>query len=303
MCDVRRVRVTGYVARLAVVATVVFAASSPSRATPRDPWDGPPAAEGASGRGDGGRSAQPDPPFPAERIAGDAAARAASIEQARRSVLDEAYQPELPGSPSGGSGGRAAELPRRQAGGELADHGHPGRVDVRTRDEPTGLSTLMSIVMWGMVIVVAVLGAAWLAAELSSYGGDAALPQDRERDARIAAAAAIIERPLEDADELARRGQFAEAIHTLLLRTVRELARSAAVQVVPSSTSREILARVPLVADARSALADLITAVEITHFGEQPANADDYERCRRQFHVFAAAFRDAGQVRLRAVAA
>ena len=147
------------------------------------------------------------------------------------------------------------------------------------------------------------LGAAWLAAELSRYGGDAELPADRARDARIAVAGAIIERPLEDADELARRGEFAEAIHTLLLRTLRELARSAAVEVAPASTSREILARVPLLADARSALAGLITAVEITHFGEQPANADDYERCRRQFHVFAAAFRDAGQIQLRAVAA
>jgi hypothetical protein len=193
--------------------------------------------------------------------------------------------------------------PGRTAGGGLADRDHPARVDARDHDEPRTLSTLISIVMWGMVIVVAILGAAWLAAELSRYGGDAALPADGERAARRIAAGAIIEQPLEDADELARRGQFAEAIHTLLLRTLRELARSAAVEVAPASTSREILARVPLLADARSALAGLITAVEITHFGEQPANADDYERCRRQFHVFAAAFRDTGRVQPRAVAA
>lgn len=275
MCDVRRVRVTGYVARLAVVATMVAAAGSPSRA---------------------------DPPFPAERIASDPAA-AARVEQARRSVLDDAYQPELPGGAAGGSGARAVGMPRRTAGGELADRDHPARVDARDHDEPRTLSTLMSIVMWGMIIVIAVLGAAWLAAELSRYGGDAALPPDRERAARIAAAGAILEQPLEDADELARRGRFAEAIHTLLLRTLRELARSAAVEVAPASTSREILARVPLLADARGALAGLITTVEITHFGEQPANADDYERCRRQFHVFAAAFRDVGPAQPRAVAA
>jgi hypothetical protein len=78
------------------------------------------------------------------------------------------------------------------------------------------------------------------------------------------------------------------------LRTLQELAHNAAVRVAPANTSREILARVPLLADARSALAGLITAVEITHFGDEPANADDYERCRRQFHVFAAAFRQGG---------
>jgi hypothetical protein len=68
-------------------------------------------------------------------------------------------------------------------------------------------------------------------------------------------------------------------------------------------TSREILARVPLLADARSALADLITAVEITHFGDELANADDYERCRQQFHLFAQAFRNLAPARLQAVAA
>jgi hypothetical protein len=304
MCDVRRVRVTGCVARLAVVATIMAVAGSPSRAQPRDPWDGPaPAAAPAAAENAGGdRATQPDPPSPTKRIASDPAV-AARVEQARRSVLDDAYQPDLPGGPAGGSGARAVGRPGRAAGGELADRDHRARVDVRDHDEPRTLSTLMSIIMWGMVIVVAILGAAWLAAELSKYGGDATLPPDRARDARSVVDGAIIERPLEDADELARRGQFAEAIHTLLLRTLRELARSAAVQVAPANTSREILARVPLLADARSALAGLITAVEITHFGERPANAGDYERCRRQFHVFAAAFRDAGQASPRAVAA
>ena len=60
-------------------------------------------------------------------------------------------------------------------------------------------------------------------------------------------------------------------------------------------TSREILARVPLLADAREALAGLITAVEITHFGDEPANAGDYDRCRQQFHLFATAFRASNQ--------
>jgi len=39
----------------------------------------------------------------------------------------------------------------------------------------------------------------------------------------------------------------------------------------------------------------LITAVEITHFGAEPADQGDYARCREQFQVFAAAFRGAGR--------
>jgi hypothetical protein len=133
----------------------------------------------------------------------------------------------------------------------------------------------------------------WLVTELMKYG---------DEDAAIAADAAadpaertrnVIERPLGDAEECARRGDFAEAIHTLLLRTMQELARSSAIRMSPAYTSREILARVRLMPEAREALAGLITAVELTHFGADQATTDDYDRCRAQFHKFATAFRGA----------
>ncbi len=252
-----------------------------------------------------GRAEPVDPPFPAEQIAGEGSAertaRAARVDQASKQLLDETYQAELPRYRTG-SGDAATRSPRRQAGDELGKR--RAMVDVRDHEEAGGMASLMSALLWGMVIVIAVLGGVWLASELSKYGGDAELPSDSEARVRMQAERdAIIDRPLGDADELARRGRFAEAIHIMLLRTLQELARSAAVRVAPATTSREILARVPLLADARSALAGLITAVEITHFGDEPASAADYERCRQQFHVFAAAFRSAGQPVPRAVAA
>jgi hypothetical protein len=230
---------------------------------------------------------------------------AAAIERARQAVLDTSYQPELPRYQAGsGSGGIAPATPGRRAGGELAEAERDRRMLDTRAHEDAGGSSVMTFVMWGLVAVTAVLIASWLASELSRDGGDAELPPDAEvHDRMQAASAAIIERPLGDADELARRGEFAEAIHALLLRTLQELARSAAVRVVPAMTSREILARVPLLADARSALAGLITAVEITHFGDAPANAADYERCRQQFTVFAAAFRGGAAGRMGALAA
>lgn len=219
---------------------------------------------------------------------GAGSAEADAIERARLQVLDDRYQPELPRYQTGSGGARGE--PGRRAGGELDDT-ERRMLDTRVH-EAGGGSSLVTFLMWGLVVVTAVLGASWLATELSRYTGDPELsPEAEARDRMQAAAAAIIERPLGDADELAGRGEFAEAIHTLLLRTLHELAHSAAVRVAPAMTSREILARVPLLADARSALAGLITAVEITHFGDEPANAADYERCRQQFHVFAAAFR------------
>ena len=290
MCDVSRVRVRGYVAKVAVAAAVLLGVAMPGHADPAP-------AGGA--------------------VAAD------RIERASRDVLDDNYQAELPryreptGSASAGTGSAGSDgatgdgmgrgpRPRRLAGGELGHDASDRRamIDARDHEDPGAMSSLMTWLMWGMVIVMGVLIVFWVASEFSKYGGDAELAPADESTARMQAAAeAIIDRPLEDADELARRGRFAEAIHTLLLRTLQELVRSAAVRVAPAMTSREILARVPLLADARSALADLITAVEITHFGDEPANAADYDRCRQQFHVFALAFRSLAPARLQAVAA
>jgi hypothetical protein len=239
-------------------------------------------------------SAWADPQGPRSAAGAPSGAQAARVEQARAQALDDAYQAVLPRYGTGS--GEGAARPRRLGGGELADDDGDRRAILDARDHGSGgaVSSLVSLLMWGMVIVLGVLIAFWLVSELSRYGGDAELPADASQVRLRAAAAAVIERPLEDADDLARRGQFAEAIHTLLLRTLQELVRSAAVRVAPATTSREVLAKVPLLADARSALAGLITAVELTHFGDEPASAADYERCRQQFHVFAAAFRNAG---------
>lgn len=218
----------------------------------------------------------------------------AEIDAARERALTPAYQRELPSgdadaTAAGPDQGRGSDA-RRRVRVDRRDEA----IDTREhRAAETGpLGSLMSVLMWGLLIVMAMLLAFWLGNELVKGEDNAELGPDAEAAPDVAAAtAAIIARPLGDADELARRGEFAEAIHTLLLRTLEELVRSAAVRVDRSHTSREILARVPLLADAREALSDLITAVELTHFGDEPANAADYERCRQQFHRFAAALR------------
>ncbi len=215
----------------------------------------------------------------------------AQIDQARAQVLDERFQDELPAYGRGSAGSGARRWPDRHASGER-DEVQGRAIDARRHDDRSAISSLMTTVLWGLVIVGGVLLVSWLATELSRFGDDAELPADGDAQARLqAAAASILDRPLGDADELARRGEYAEAIHTLLLRTLQELVRTTAVRIAPAMTSREVLARVPLLADARTALAGLITAVELTYFGDDPASAADYDRCRQQFHVFAQAFR------------
>lgn len=214
------------------------------------------------------------------------------VERARAAVLTDVYQRALPGDgATAGSDAPTLHPGERGAGAEPA---------VDTRDEPGGFKTgllgrIVNLLMWGALIVGTVLLAFWIGAELLAFGADNAALADEAPVAPEGPDLRVIERPLGDAEELAARGEYGEAIHTLLLRTLQELVRSAEVRVSAAMTSREILGRVPLAADARDALAGLITAVEITHFGDDPATAADYERCRAQFQRFATAFRRVGR--------
>lgn len=236
----------------------------------------------------------------------------AQVEKARSGTLTSAYQEDLPGfhvTPGNGLGGRPVEA-RGSGGGS----GSGSAVDPRLRNRPTRdgarridtreyqdrvrareegpVSGVLTMFMWGLLAVGLGLVVFWFASEMSKSDADVAVTADEDTEAAVkAATAAIIDRPLGDADDLAARGEYAEAIHTLLLRTLHELARSAMVRVERSHTSREILGRVPLAPDAREALSVLITYVELTHFGDDPAGAADYAKCREQFNRFATAFR------------
>ena len=236
------------------------------------------------------------------------------IERARSSALTPEFQEELPGQTllrgeagdasgtgTGGTGTRRGTTASGRGGQGSADDRARRRIvreqemrdtrELRRRAEDDGPSSLFSVLMWGLLAVGLGLVAFWFFSEFAKPSDDVALPAG-DNDAQVVAKTqAIIDRPLGDADDLAARGEYVEAIHTLLLRTLHELARSAMVRVERSHTSREILARVPLLADARDALHVLITYVELTHFGDEPATESDYARCREQFNRFAEAFR------------
>jgi hypothetical protein len=91
------------------------------------------------------------------------------------------------------------------------------------------------------------------------------------------------------ADELARDGQFAEAMHVLLLEGLAEMRRRLDARFADSLTSREILRGARISEGGRAALRDIVLRVERTHFGEHPAAVDDYLACRDSFDRFARA--------------
>ena len=86
--------------------------------------------------------------------------------------------------------------------------------------------------------------------------------------------------------DLAARGHHGEAIHLLLLKTVQELCRLTNVEISPAKTSREITREIPLEDSPQDDLEALVLTTEISHFGEVPATAADFESCMRRFESF-----------------
>jgi hypothetical protein len=112
-------------------------------------------------------------------------------------------------------------------------------------------------------------GESW--AESEEIGADIA-----RRDPSVVLAAA---------DELAREGRYAEAMHVLLLRGLADIRTRLDEPFADSLTSREILRSTRLPERARDSLRDVVGRVEWTYFGEYPAGQEDYAACRVSFNA------------------
>jgi len=88
---------------------------------------------------------------------------------------------------------------------------------------------------------------------------------------------------LEDPDELARRGLFAEAVHALLVNAIALLRQEEQEGVTPSLTSRELLGRLQLSGERLEALRYLVAKVEISIFGGRDLDRDEYVAARGRF--------------------
>ena len=102
-----------------------------------------------------------------------------------------------------------------------------------------------------------------------------------ERDAALAL--------LEDADRLAAQGDYAEAAHLLLKRSVGEIAAARPDWLVPASTAREIGALAALPERARSAFSTIAQVVERSLFGLRELAEPDWLRARLGYADFALA--------------
>jgi hypothetical protein len=94
---------------------------------------------------------------------------------------------------------------------------------------------------------------------------------------------------LEEADALAAKGRFAEAIHHLLLRSIEDIARRRPRLVRPALTSRELAASDGIPSAARDLFASIARLVERSLFGGREVGQADWDSARGAYADFALA--------------
>jgi hypothetical protein len=196
-------------------------------------------------------------------------------------LSDPHYQRRVPDLPSeDGTGGPVW----RRRPGDLA----PGD-DGRPVASLSGISRSVAVILDAVLATLAAAVVVWVAAAVWR----------RRKRGRMAAAAvsaaagwpaeeARVERRSPrggEAERLAGEGRWAEALHALLLQTIRGLAARSPVPLPSSSTSRELLALVPLSGAARQAFAGMVRAVERSLFGGAPVGPEDYRKNRDRFRT------------------
>ncbi|MDR1535215.1 MAG: DUF4129 domain-containing protein [Planctomycetota bacterium] len=92
-----------------------------------------------------------------------------------------------------------------------------------------------------------------------------------------------------ESDALAEAGDYAGAVHVILLQSLEEIRRRLGLPLEISLTSREILGRIGtgLEPAARASLEEIVSLVEVSWFGTHRPDAGDYAKCRRSFRTIA----------------
>lgn len=149
------------------------------------------------------------------------------------------------------------------------------------------------IFLWSVLaLVVALL--AWVVYQRVRHG-EWRWPHRRARSTTVvetpeeawAPDAAPVRAWLREADALAADGQYAEAVHHLLRRSVEDIARRRPRLVRPALTSRELSVAEAVPPPARNLFAGIARLVERSLFGGRAVDASDWATARAAYSDFA----------------
>jgi hypothetical protein len=161
-------------------------------------------------------------------------------------------------------------------------------------DAISWLAPYMIYLFWGAVIAGAAI--ILLLVFLEARGIARRWPWQRTRHAaenehQWAPDAGTAQVLLAEADALAERGEYDEAVHLLLRRSVADIARRLPDFLRPSLTARDIAVAGRVPTPARNAFAEMARIVEAALFARRPVGVEGWRQARGAYERFA--FRDA----------
>jgi hypothetical protein len=92
---------------------------------------------------------------------------------------------------------------------------------------------------------------------------------------------------LEDADRLAAAGDYDQAVHIILYRSIEDIDGRRPRLVRPALTARDIAAHQGVPDAARVAFSLIARVVEASFFGGRPVDREGFAECRRAYEAFA----------------
>lgn len=192
-------------------------------------------------------------------VAGAAPAGEQKVRDAVSSVYDWAgYQRELPGEQE------------------------PPKPKPPPRLWQINLGPFVNYLLIGLVVVVLVVVVLRLMSGEWTFSRRAVEPPAPEQTPGTARREQLRER-LQSADREAVAGDWASAIHILLLTSIELLRRRVGQDVPDAMTSRELVGEARLPAGSREDFAVLVAAAELCHFGGRAADRSLYDRCRSHY--------------------
>jgi hypothetical protein len=142
----------------------------------------------------------------------------------------------------------------------------------------------LRLLLWGAVILGVAVTIWSLRDSLPAFSRSRRIKAAETASGFSDATARMQEAQLE-ADDLAGRGHYGEAMHVLLLKSLAEIRMRLGTSFAVSLTSREILRKVSLPQAGTGALSAIVQSVEQTYFGGRSAGREDYLGCRQEFET------------------
>ena len=152
------------------------------------------------------------------------------------------------------------------------------------------LAPYMIYLFWGAVIIGALIIAFLVFLEMKGIAWRfpwQKAPGAPEAEAEFRPDAATAQILIAEADALAARGKYDEAVHLLLRRSVADIATRLPDFLRPSLTARDIAGHRTLPAGARSAFAEMARIVEAALFARRPVGAGGWHEARSAYERFA----------------